>query len=150
MSKVKRIKKNGGIEGVKKRVKHPGTVSVGIIDAGTHVDGDLTVASIGFINEFGTSKIPERSFMRSTTKENKAKIISLQKKLLKQIVLGAMSHDKALSLIGEFVSDLMRQKIVKLRTPENAPATLRAKAPKTNPLINTGQLKNSITYEVNR
>ena len=144
------MKKHGGIEGVKERIKVSGTVDVGIIDAGSHVDGDLTVASIGFINEFGQGIIPERSFMRSTIQAEKRKIIILQKKLLKQIVLGAMSQDKALGLIGEFLSDKIRQKIVKIRSPKNADSTLIAKAPKTNPLINTGQLKNSITYEVNR
>jgi len=88
-SKLKRIKKNGGIEALKKRVKTPGTVDVGIIDAGKHPSGDETVASIGFKNEFGIG-VPERSFMRSTIQAKKKDIIILQKKLLKQIVNGTM------------------------------------------------------------
>jgi len=149
MSKVKRIKKKGGIPALKKRIKVPGIVSVGIIDAGSHIDGDLTVASIGFIHEFGTEKIPERSFMRSTIQEKKKDIIALQKKLLKQIVLGAISQNKALGLIGEFTSDLMSQKIVSISDPPNKSQTIKRKG-SSNPLVDTGQMKNSITYEVNR
>ncbi len=44
-SKFKRIKQKGGIEAVLKRVKIPGTVDVGIIDAGKHPSGDITVST---------------------------------------------------------------------------------------------------------
>ena len=184
-SKFKRVKKNGGIEALKKRVKTPGTVDAGIIDAGQHPSGDITVAGIGFVHEFGASfthpggtpyvigangqarfvkkgtkgiagvtkphniTIPERSFMRSTIQAKKKDIISLQKKLLKQIVNGTMKVETGLGLVGEFMADAIKQKIVSLRTPANSAATIRKKG-SSNPLIDTGQLKNSITYEVNR
>ena len=102
-SKFKRVKKNGGIEAVLKRVKTPGTVDAGIIDAGKHVTGDITVAGIGFAHEYGTATLPERSFMRSTIKEKKKDIIALQKKLLKQIVNGKMKVETGLGLLGEFL-----------------------------------------------
>lgn len=148
MSLFKRT--GGGGELLLKRVRTPGTVDVGIIDAGEHDSGDITVAGVGFANEFGTEKIPERSFIRSTTREKKKEIVALQEKILIKIQNGSMTTDEGLGLIGEMVADLIRQKIVDIREPPNAPSTLAAKAPKTNPLINTGQLKLSITYEVNR
>jgi len=147
-SKFKRVKKNGGIEALRKRVKTPGTVDAGIIDAGEHPSGDETVASIGFKNEFGIG-VPERSFMRSTIQAKKKDIISLQKKLLKQIVNGSMKVETGLGLVGEFMADAITQKIVAIRTPANSPITIKLKG-SSNPLIDTGQLKNSITYEVNR
>jgi hypothetical protein len=149
VSKFTRKKTNGGVEGLVKRVKTPGTVDVGIIDAGTHVDGDLTVASIGFIHEFGTEDIPERSFMRSTLREKKKEIITLQKQLLRKIVNGSSNTVKALGLLGEVMADFISQKITTLKTPPNAPGTIIAKG-SSNPLVDTGQLRNSITYEVNR
>lgn len=145
---TKRKKVKGGIAGLIKRVKTAGTVDVGVIDAGSHVDSDLTVASIADINEFGLG-VPERSFMRSTTKEQKKNIVSLQKKLLVKIQNGEMDVETALGLIGEFTADKISQKIVSLRTPPNAPETIARKG-SSNPLVDTGQLKNSITYEVNR
>lgn len=148
-SKFKRVKKNGGIEAVLKRVKIPGTVDTGIIDAGKHVTGDITVAGIGYAHEYGTATLPERSFMRSTIKEKKKDIIALQKKLLKQIINGKMKVETGLGLLGEFMADTIRQKIVSISSPPNTQATIDAKG-SSNPLIDTGQLKNSITYEVNR
>jgi hypothetical protein len=183
------IRKGEGIQTIKKRFKKPGTVDVGIIDAGKHEDSDeMTVAAIAYIHEFGAeidhpggtpyiiveggkaqfvSKnspaavgakvtkphkivIPERSFMRSTIKEKKKDIIALQRKLLVKIRKGEITVEKALGLIGEFTADAMSQRLVKLKSPPNKPATIRAKGGKSNPLVDTGQTKNSITYEVNR
>lgn len=143
----KRHKTRGGIEALKKRIKTPGTVDVGIIDAGEHRSGDQTVAEIGFQHEFGTARIPERSFMRSTTVAKKKDIIALQKKLLKSISDGSMEVPQALGLVGDMVSGLIREKIVAIRTPPNSQATISRKG-SSNPLIDTGQLKNSITFEV--
>ena len=147
---LKRTKKNGGISTLKKRVKTPGTVDVGIIDAGVHPSGDITVAGIGFVHEFGSEKagIPERSFIRSTLADKKKDIISLQKKLLKKISAG-MKVEIALGLVGEFIKDEITKKIVAIKTPPNTAQTIARKG-SSNPLIDTGQLKNSITFEVNR
>lgn len=145
----KRIKKNGGIQGIKKRIKTPGTVDIGIIDAGEHKSGDITVAGIGFIHEFGTDTIRERSFIRSILQGKKKEIISLQKKSLKSILNGNIKIEKALGLIGEFTADEIRKKIVAIRTPPNTAETIKKKG-SSNPLIDTAQLKNSIIYEVNR
>lgn len=149
MSNFKRTKINGGVEGLAKRVKTPGTVDVGIIDAGKHSSGDMTVAEIGFANEFGTETIPERSFIRSVTRGNKKEIIAMQKQLLKKITEGKLTTVTALGLLGEKIADMISQKIVTLKTPPNSPETIRRKGT-SNPLVQTGQLKNSITYEVNR
>lgn len=145
---IKRIKHNGGIEGLRKRLKKDGNVSVGIIDAGKHPSGDITVAGIGHSHEFGLG-VPERSFMRTTIQEKKRQIVALQKKLLKKMIEGKMKVEVALGLIGEFVSDAISQKIVSISDPPNTPETIARKG-SSNPLVDTGQMKNSITYEVNR
>lgn len=147
---IKHKKYKGGIEGLMKRVKTPGTVDIGIIDEGKHGEAeDLTVASIGYKNEYGTETIPERSFFRSTLLEKRKEIITLKKKLLKKVTNGEMKLEKALGVLGEFVADLVSQKIVDIDSPPNSPATIAAKG-SSNPLEASGQLKNSITYEVNR
>ncbi len=150
-SKFTRKKVNGGIEAMIKRTKTPGTVDVGIIDAGSHVGGDMTVASIGFVHEFGSTNgtIPERSFIRSTINDKKNKIVSLQKQLFKKLIHGTMELDQALGLVGELLADEISRKIVAISSPPNTPETIDKKG-SSNPLVDTGQLKNSITYEVNR
>ncbi len=145
-----KFKRSGiGVKGIKKRIKDAGTVDVGIIDAGKHTGEESTVAEVAFYNEFGTSNIPERSFIRSTIKEKKKEIIALQKKLVGKILKGELTNDKALGYIGIFVADEIKKKIVKLRNPANAPSTVEAKG-SNNPLVDTVQLRNSVTYEVNR
>lgn len=150
----------GGLRTIRKRIKEkPGTVDIGIIDAGSHDESkkDLTVAAIGFIQEFGAVIkrsgsviiIPERSFMRSTTKENRQKIKSMAQRLFRKVLNGKSTYDQALGLLGEFVSSEVRNKIVALKEPPNAPLTI-AKKGSSNPLIASSQLKNSITYGVNR
>jgi len=146
---VKRVKKNGGIEAIKDRIKTPGTVDIGVIDAGKHSSGDLTVAQIAFINEFGVG-VPERSFMRTTIAKERSKIKAKKKKYLSLITKGEMKTNKALALLGEYLADKIRLKIIKIKSPPNSPRTIALKKGKANPLIDTGQMKNSITYKVNR
>lgn len=149
-SNVVRVSKKGGIKSLLKRFTGGGNVDVGIIDAGKHDDSDLTVASIGFINEFGApaANIPQRSFLRSTTFEQRKNIVSFQKSLLLKIKEGKLDEAKALGLLGEFVADLVRVKITKLSKPPNKPETITRKG-SSNPLVDSGQLRNSITYKVN-
>ena len=145
-----RVRRKGpGVKALIKRLRNPGTVEVGIIDAGTHQDSEETVASIGFQHEFGAPGIPERSFLRSTLHSSRKDILTLNKKLLKNIVNMSMKVPQALGILGNFVADEVSQKIVAIRQPPNSPATILAKG-SSNPLVDTGQLKNSITWEVNK
>lgn len=143
----KRKKINGGIEGLRKRVKRPGTVSAGIIDAGMHGESGETVATIAQDHEFGTSGIPERSFIRSTTKEKRKDIVALQAKLLQKVQSGAISIEQALGQIGSYTAGLISKKIVDIKSPRNSAQTIKEKG-SSNPLVDTGQLKNSVTWEV--
>ena len=144
----KRKKINGGLARVEKRVSHPGIVDIGIIDAGDHDSGDYTVAQIGLTHEFGAGPVPERSFMRTTLSEQRKEILRIQRKLLRKMVSGKITQNQALGLLGDWVRGKIREKIVDIRTPANSPETLKRKAPKTNPLVDTGQLENSITFKV--
>jgi len=146
-SKIKRI--GPGVKVIKGRLKNPGKVAVGIIDAGKHAESDMTVASIGYVHEFGSSdgRIPERSFMRSTVKEKRKEVNALNRKLLIAVQTGKYSFSKALGILGSFVADAISRKIVTLKQPPNALSTILAKG-SSNPLVDTGQLKNSITWKV--
>jgi len=146
-SKVVHKKVKGGLAGLMKRAKLRGNVQIGLIDAGKHKDGDETVASIGFKHEFGVG-VPERSFLRATRKAKQTDITGMTRKLVKAILNGDMEEAKALGLLGQFTADLVKQRIVALKRPPNVTATILAKG-SSNPLIDTGQMKNSITYKVN-
>lgn len=149
-----RIKSTGGkgIKALLKRFKKPGTVDVGIIDPGKHEGSELNTAEIGYVHEFGSTDgtIPERSFIRSTLHgEDRKELIALSKRLLKKMADGSMDLEKALGLLGVAGADKISQKIVSIRTPPNSAATIRRKG-SSNPLVDTGQLKNSITWRITK
>ena len=138
------------------------------------------MATVAFINEYGSSdgRVPERSFMRATVSEQKEKIKKFIRQMLTEVNQGRRSKEEALGLLGEFVADLMRLQIDATTSPPNALSTILAKSGKKNkkkvmakaaagligqdtgnkayagvkdhPLIATGQMKRSITYEVNK
>jgi hypothetical protein len=144
-------------------------VTVGVHeDAGMHIpppvekneDGStpktpepVSIAAVAFWNEYGTYRngkvhIPARSFMRSTLEEKKAEHAKLFDQIVGAILKGAMTVHNGLEIFGEKIQADIQNKITTLKDPENAKATLDAKYPRTNPLINSGQMRNSIRYHV--
>ncbi len=112
------------------------------------VGADLVV--IATVNEFGSADghIPERSFMRSTADENRAKYANLMQKAVEAGIdkgLGAMRRElgrAGLVMVGD-----IQKKIVALKDPPNAPSTI-AKKGSANPLVDTGRLASSIDFVV--
>ncbi len=153
-SHIKRKSHNGGVAAMQKRVrdaKGRSVVKVGIQEeAGDH-DGDsdspLSVADVASFHEFGTDNIPQRSFIRAPIQDNQADLQNLQSKLLRQVTLGSMSIGEALALIGEDAQADMIAAINAGIEPGLNPATIAAKGSST-PLIDSGQLKQSIRYKV--
>lgn len=101
---------------------------------------------VGAANEFGTKTIDERSFLRSTSDEQRPNIIRVQKKVYEQVVTTQKSVKDGLSLLGEFLTAKVKNKIRTLRTPPNKPSTIRRKK-SSNPLIDTAQMLQSIQHE---
>ncbi|MCK5609863.1 hypothetical protein KAR91_48775 [Candidatus Pacearchaeota archaeon] len=101
---------------------------------------------VGVANEFGTKRIPERSFLRTATDENRRGIIQLQEKMVSDVYQNKRTIKQGLSVIGEFLTGKVKKKIVDIKTPVNATSTLKRKYPKTNPLIDKGQLVQSIQH----
>lgn len=113
-------------------------------------DGSSMVM-IAAVNEFGSmdGRIPQRSYLRSTLEEKKDEIIRTLESAYKGVADLRLKASDARSLVGLKVSSLVRQKIVAIRTPPNAPATIRKKG-SSNPLIDTGRLRQSIAFVVRR
>ena len=125
-------------------------VEVGFLTkSGTHKNSDMTVASIAAIHEMGSADgtIPERSFMRSTMDEKNEEIENLTKKLADQVLFKNLSARKALGTLGAFIQKAFKQKINDGVEPPLKTATIRRKG-SSKALVDTGQLINSIDYEV--
>jgi len=120
---------------------------IGILGDGEKGEDGATVLEYASHNEFGTKDIPERSFIRSTIDERKRRIFGKAFQLQADIFTGRISMDKALGIMGLLIKGNIIQKIVNLRSPKNEDSTIRAKG-SSNPLIDSGRMRQSIDYEV--
>ncbi len=107
--------------------------------------GISEVASVAMFQEFGTRKIPKRPFMSTSFDEGKPKIKKLQKQVLGAVIDQRVSPRQGLSILGLLGQDLIQRKIIDIKTPPNAPFTI-AKKGSSNPLIDTGQMLQSVTH----
>jgi len=107
---------------------------------------DVLVVDVAIANEFGTSKIPARSFMRTYFEENKNKLAALGQDLYADVLLGKKDCKKALSMLGEYAKTGIIKKIDAIYEPANKSSTIKQKG-SSKPLIDSGQMRQSITHE---
>lgn len=136
--KLKEFFKNAGKGGVS-------SVDVGIFASAKYQDG-TPVAAVAAWNEFGTATIPERPAIRIANKENEKTLLNLIKRTVDPETM--VVTPKIGGLIGANHQGATQQSITKLSSPANAPGTIKAKK-SSNPLIDDGTYRNSITFKVN-
>jgi hypothetical protein len=96
-------------------------------------------------NEFGTKNAPPRPFIQSTTDEKRREWRDTVRRLNRLILAGKMTAAEASELLGQDMQADIQQKIVDLRDPPNAQATIDKKG-SDNPLIDTGAMKDNVKY----
>lgn len=129
-------------------------VKVGILpgaprQAAPGEDDAPTMVEVATANEFGTDRIPERSFIRATVDGNRRQIDQLITAVTHAVVDRKIGAVAALHLVGQKVEEAIKQRIVDLDSPPNAPMTIAQKG-SDNPLIATGQLHQAISYKVTK
>lgn len=110
---------------------------------------DITNAELGMIHEFGSPEkgIPERSFVRSTFAEEGGNAGRLMTSEVKRLLEGNASVDSVYGNVGMYMQGKMIEKITDGDFVANKEETIKRKGSAT-PLIDTGKLRASITYEV--
>lgn len=108
-------------------------------------------------NEFGTrggasgggwgGPIPERPFMRNTMRDKNAAYRAALKQAAKSVLNGALSLDMVMRRLGVMAVGDIQAEITALRSPPNSPVTIARKG-SSNPLIDTGEMRQSVTYKV--
>lgn len=91
--------------------------------------------------------IPERSFIRGGFDANADKFSNKAVKDLKHVVNGDLSVKSYFDLVGEYMVGELKKYLTNLKDPPNSFATSSAKG-KSNPLVDTGQLRKHITFKV--
>ena len=113
----------------------------------THVDSALGVSAIAMINELGNARIPARSMLGATFDQNSAKYEDAMRKIGIGITLGRIVLRRGLDLLGVMIKGDVQRRIQSGVPPPNAPSTIKRKG-SSRPLINTGQMLQSIDHEV--
>lgn len=126
----------------------PDYVRVGLPDT-PHPQAQLTIAEIGAIHEFGApgANIPERPFLHPGIREGGDQIARLSQVLLFQLQNGEITKNDALEQLGLLGVRLVQEKI---RNGEFVPLSPRTIARKgsSQPLIDTGQMIQSVTFAI--
>lgn len=104
-------------------------------------------AYIGLVHEFGRGHNPERSFLRKPFDEHVGEITQKIANAAAAIMTGRLTPTGALNQIGLFGVSLSKEAIRKGIPPALQPQTVKRKGSST-PLIDTGQLINSIRHKV--
>lgn len=125
-------------------------VNVGFPAKAKEPDGSST-ALIAAVHEFGAPDkgIPERSFMRTSLEQNRNKRKTLNEQNLKKVLNGGMSVDAALGQLGLMASSDIKEQIKNGSFTPLKAATIKRKG-SSKPLIDTGQMRQSVTYELEK
>ncbi len=110
-------------------------------------DDDLTLLQVAIWNEFGTDNIPARSFIRSWFDENRDRVREMLRRTMELVVAGRLTKEQALERVAQKCVGEIQARISAGIAPPNAESTIAKKGSST-PLIDTGQLRSSVSYEI--
>lgn len=129
------------------------TVTVGIhSDAGEHPDAGITNAQLGALLNYGNpnnklygnpAPIPARPWLIPGVQSGKQDIIDT----VAHGVSNAIPAKQILEQMGAFAAGAVQQYMTDLQQPPNSAYTIAQKG-SSNPLIDTGALRASVTYKV--
>ena len=105
-------------------------------------DMNQTAVGKAVIHNFGLG-VPKRPFMAVAWAKNMKKY----KKFILTQMKDPANYNKMLKLLGAMGQGDIQESITSLRSPENAPATIKAKG-SSNPLIDTGHMRGAVTYAI--
>jgi len=125
------------------------SVAVGFFSTARYPDG-TPVAQVALQNEYGFespggAQIPARPFFRQALESVEDAVVRLVERRVDSETMVASSQ--LANEVGLTVAGAIQQRIVDLREPPNAPSTIARKG-SSNPLIDTGQMRMSVTWRV--
>lgn len=113
------------------------------------------VIDVAFYNNYGTKNkdgsdhIPARRFMDIGSKKATIELSPFIEKSIKKINDDQMTWDQLAEIVGIKAATILKKEITQLSEPPNADYTI-AKKKSANPLIDTGLLRQTITYDIRK
>ena len=108
-----------------------------------------SIIDVAIWNNFGIG-VPRRDFMTPASKEWQEYFEQMLELAKDAIIDGTQDIDEFLGMMGAQGAEFISEAIIKLKTPPNAPETIRRKGGKNNPLVDSGDLSRAPTYELRR
>lgn len=116
-------------------------------------DGGASIMQVGGMHEYGTEKMPARSFLRMPFELKASEVNAFIQAEFKKVIDGSSTAEKALGRIGVYTTNISKEAF---RTngfgqwADLSPITkaIKEAAGKTTPMIWSGLLRNSITWSV--
>jgi hypothetical protein len=126
-------------------------VEVGLPSGGRHSGTDLSMHELGMVHEYGspTRNIPARPFIGPPIADNVDKYKKIMRKQAARLLFRRTSLHNALSLVGEAGKADIQKYMLSANFKPLAASTIEAKG-SSKPLIDSGQMRNAITYEITR
>jgi hypothetical protein len=115
----------------------------------TQEDAGLTLAMIAAVHEFGSPEhnIPERPFLREGIHRAIPKLNAVNVDSLRRVLLGKMTIEQAVDKLGAVAAGEVKRGFVEIEFMPLTADTVNRKG-STRPLIDTGSLRQSISYIV--
>ncbi len=112
---------------------------------------EIDVCDVAICNELGvpSKNIPSRPFLRKSVDENKEEIETFLKLQAKRVMNGVPA-EKILKETGDFQAKLIQKKIENGSYEENKEATIKRKKGSDKPLIDTGTMRQSVHYVIEK
>lgn len=107
----------------------------------------ITLGNLARIHEFGTRHIPKRAFVKPAIIKNRPQYARIINHQLTNVLNGQMPKNRLWGLVGvRAVADIQSYMVTASFTPLN-PKTIKKKG-SSKPLIDTGKLRQSVTYKI--
>ena len=123
-------------------------IHVGFQKGDDSYEDGTDVVDVAAFNEFGTSNSPARPFMKQSWENHEEELKAMCQRAGAMINNGSSAESAAAS-IGADAVGLIQTEIVEGTFAPNAPSTVRKKG-SDRPLIDTGQMRQSVHYVVKK
>lgn len=145
---------NGLLDRIKSVAKrYTAKVEIGYLDGAMHKSSitsgksrPIALKDLAAIHEYGLG-VPKRAFIEPSLKKNRRKYLLYAGKQITPIIRRRQSMNAAWQTLGAMAVADIQQYMVTARFTPLAPTTIKRKG-SSKPLIDTGQMRQSITYRV--
>jgi len=138
-----------GLSALRERMKDANRAVLVGVPAGKSEPDGTSLALIAAVHEFGSpeNNIPERSFIRAGILRGRPKFERLNAANLRLVVLGKKTVEQAIEQLGVVASGEVKREFTVGTFEPLKPATIARKG-SSKPLIDTGNLRQAITYVI--